>query len=423
VATTQTAIDPILAPIAGPSPAGEDLQPTAEWHAIKEARRADDPFNKGDLQAAEPKVADWPLVQRLAASALATKGKDLRVAMWLTEANIRLNGLVGLRDSLRMIHGLIVTFWDGLYPLAEDGDLEWRAKPLSWIDDAMPELALATAITRRGDKDQDYSYHQYQDSRKVGFEKDVLNQNGDVDADKALARKEALDAGKISGEMFEAAVKATTRAAFEEVAAEVDECAAELRQLDTLVEEKFGPEAPGFAHAKEALQQIKSLLANILLKKRQEEPGAPVSQPEPSAAAAAAPELGLRPTLFIEDSGDGSWKHAQSLVAAGRVAEGLAEMTRLAAQEHGRAGFLRRLELAEICLNTNRQQVAVLVLEELAEKITALNLTAWESPEIIGRVWGRLYRIYRKNSDERASEMYVRLCRLNPWQALRWSEE
>jgi hypothetical protein len=99
-------------------------------------------------------------------------------------------------------------------------------------------------------------------------------------------------------------------------------------------------------------------------------------------------------------------------------------MTQLAAQEHGRSRFLRRLALAEICMQTGRAHLALVILEELAEQIKSLNLTAWESPELIGSVWGRLYREYLKAGDlkkERAEELYLSLCRLDPWQGLRWA--
>ena len=115
------------------------------------------------------------------------------------------------------------------------------------------------------------------------------------------------------------------------------------------------------------------------------------------------------------------------LIRSGQVEKGLAEMTRLAASEtNGRNRFQRKLLLAEVCLATKRERLARSILEELAEQIDKFQLELWESSELIGRVWIRLYRLYRlgaESSDlDRADKLYERLCRLDPWQALSCTE-
>jgi type VI secretion system protein ImpA len=99
-------------------------------------------------------------------------------------------------------------------------------------------------------------------------------------------------------------------------------------------------------------------------------------------------------------------------------------MTRQSAQEYGRVRFQHRLRLAEICLSINRQRLGIMILEELAKQIDDLKLEVWESPELLGRVWGRLYKSYKSEDagSERAAILFDRLCRIDPWQALRWDE-
>jgi type VI secretion system protein ImpA len=108
------------------------------------------------------------------------------------------------------------------------------------------------------------------------------------------------------------------------------------------------------------------------------------------------------------------------------VDAGLAEMTRLAASETtGRNRFERKLLLAEICLNTNRERLARAVLEELAEQIDSHHLETWESSELISGVWSRLYKVYKKgdsSDSEEAAKLHGKLCRLDPWQALSCTE-
>ncbi len=102
-------------------------------------------------------------------------------------------------------------------------------------------------------------------------------------------------------------------------------------------------------------------------------------------------------------------------------------MMRLAANETtGRSRFQRKLLLAEVCLASKRERLARSILEELAEQIDKSQLELWESSELISSVWSRLYRLYKQGSDpadlERASKLYQRLCRLDPWQALTCGE-
>ena len=72
-------IDAILTPIPGDHPAGEDLRYTPTYDEIKEARRADDPLDRGEWER-EIKTSDWDKVVTLAVEALREKTKDLQIA-------------------------------------------------------------------------------------------------------------------------------------------------------------------------------------------------------------------------------------------------------------------------------------------------------------------------------------------------------
>ena len=111
------------------------------------------------------------------------------------------------------------------------------------------------------------------------------------------------------------------------------------------------------------------------------------------------------------------------LVRSGQVDKGLARMVQLASKETtGRNRFQRRLLLAEACLASAHPRLARSILEELAEIIDKFQLESWESSEMIASVWSRLYRLYKQGDDsedrEKAEKLYLRLCRLDPWQAL-----
>ena len=423
MATAAPQINDLLAPISDERPAGEDIALAPEWVAISEARRRD--------KVDERKNSDWPLIQGLLKDALARKSKDLRLAVWLTEANIKLAGFAGLRDSARLLRGLLTQYWDsGLYPEAEGGDLQFRAMPLEWLGgDNLPRAIRQIPLTARSDSGRDYSYLDHSQARQIGWEKDIRNSLGDIDPEKAEKRKSALERGGVSAEAFEEAIKSTRRASLEAVRADFDHAWDEFQQLDRCIEEKFGTEAPPTSEAKEALEDCRRLIDDLLKRKKAEEPDAPPAPPKgPPGDRGNLNPFRLPPGPFpdVPDT-DGSWAHAEDLVRAGNTAEGLAEMTRLAGRQYGRAYFQQKLRLAEICLSIERQRLGIAVLEELAKTIDELHLEKWESPELLGRVWGRLYRCYKGAEPEsaqaaRASALFDRLCRLDPWQALRWDE-
>ena len=39
----------------------------------------------------------------------------------------------GLAFGLKLIKGMVERYWDTLYPELEDGDAEFRSKPLEWL--------------------------------------------------------------------------------------------------------------------------------------------------------------------------------------------------------------------------------------------------------------------------------------------------
>jgi len=200
-----------------------------------------------------------------------------------------------------------------------------------------------------------------------------------------------------------------------------------------VLDEKFGADAPPTSEAKEALDDCRRVLDDLLKRKRQEEPDAPAAYQQPDGGPGETPAKSKGPAgpgivlVTTEDGDGGSWAEAERMVNQGDIPGGLAEMARLAAQQYGRAHFQRRLRLAEICLETSRAKLGIAILEELAKTIDEHHLEKWESSGLLGRVWGRLYQCYKSaeagsEQSVRAATLFDRLCRLDPWQALRWDE-
>ena len=165
-------MDSLLAPIPGENPAGEDLRYSPIYDDLKEARRADDQLERGEWQR-EIKTSDWDKVISLASDALSKKSKDLQIAAWLTEALIRKEGFSGLAAGLKLLLGLLQGYWENVYPVIEEGDLEFRGAPLQFLNDkvssSLKEVPLTDPSATPG-----YSWLKWQESREVGAESDTL---------------------------------------------------------------------------------------------------------------------------------------------------------------------------------------------------------------------------------------------------------
>lgn len=255
--------DELLTPIPGPSRAGSDLRYAPLYDQIKEARREDDDAPQGEWQRAR-KTADWVLVSRLATDALATKSKDLQIAAWLTEAQIRREGFAGLRDALAVIHSLLDQYWDDLHPALEEGDPGLRAAPLEWVGLKLDTVVKQVALDRAG-----HDFFQYKVSRTVGYEAEADDQA------KQDARAAAIAAGKLTAEEFDESFTATPKAWYKTLAADLDGALAALHALDATTRERFADDAPSYRKLQEALEEVRHTVSQLLRKKLELEPDAP----------------------------------------------------------------------------------------------------------------------------------------------------
>ena len=432
-------IDDLLDPISSEEPAGADMRWTPEWDRIREARRADDELDAGQWAKRERKASDWRLVRDLATEMLRTRSKDLQLAMWLTEANIKLQGFAGLREGLRITRELMVRYWDkGLYPTMEDGP-EDRAGPFEWLNNKLVDSIVAIPITLREDEGKDYNFIDLEDARRVGSEANFKTKDGDIDSKKKKAYDDAVAAGHVSLELFDAAIRATKRRGYEQLSTDFRQTYDEFKALEKVIDDKFGDAAPNLAACRTALSEIRQAVEDILEQKRRAEPDSAPAAPQLQSNAAslgitstgpAQPvhfPASLTATKASQPPLPDSWLEAESLIRSGQVDKGLQEMSRLAAREtSGRDRFQGKLLLAEVCLSSKRDRLARSILEELAEQIDKLQLESWESSDLITRVWTRLYQLYKQGGDssdlDRAAKLYERLCRLDPWQALSCNE-
>jgi type VI secretion system protein ImpA len=213
----------------------------------------------------------------LATAALATSTKDLQIAVWLLEALVRWHGFAGLRDGIRLLRELQERFWPSLHPAIEDGNAEFRTGPLEWVNEKLPIPVRQIVVT--GSKDgPNYSWLQWKESRDV----DNLGRQ----SREAMAA--ALAEGKISGEQFDKAVAASSRAYYERLFDDLNLTWEECGRLVAVVDEKFGPDAPSLLGLKKAIEDCRALTEAIVKKKRELEPDAVTTMAADTQGAAQA---------------------------------------------------------------------------------------------------------------------------------------
>jgi type VI secretion system protein ImpA len=155
-------------------------------------------------------------------------------------------------------------------------------------------------------------------------------------------------------------------------------------------------------------------------------------------AAATGPDAVWSPPAYesppsVEVDGDATpdaWDEAIAAVRAGRVGDGFERLRQaVKAAATGRDRFLRKLQMAELCLTAGNPRLALPLAEDLAKQVDEYRLEEWEDERLSARVWAALYRCLNDAAGsadaaraERARQAFARLCRLDVGQALGFSD-
>jgi type VI secretion-associated protein, ImpA family len=235
----------LLKPIRPERPAGDDLSFSRDFDAIAKARRFDDPsLDQGEWEV-DLKEADWNEVIVLTTALLERQSKDLRLAVWLTEASVYQHGFDGLTQGFELIAGLCESYWDILYPEAEGGDQERRAGNLSWIVTSAEQLVRTIPLTEgRG---TGYSYANILETRNRAQGKGNSGCN---------------DTG-ISIEAIDSARRKSSYAFYQARLAEAQRCAIALTRLQAAIDARLGMDGPSFTALRQGLDDVTHTLTRF----------------------------------------------------------------------------------------------------------------------------------------------------------------
>lgn len=292
------------------APAGEDLYYSPVFEKIREARREEeDSIPEGAWERSQKKKADYRAVIRLAGDALAKQSKDLRLAGWLLEAQLRVDGIAAVLPSIDCIRVLQETFWESLYPRPEEGEgFEMRAIAVEAAARQISQAIVQVPITHNG-----LSYEDYVESRIVGYEKDA-----DSEA-KISARQEAIDANKVTAEDFDSSFASTPKAFYVEAESNLTESLSALDRLDAVQQTLYGDTAPNLSRLRSALESVHGAVEQLLNERRKAEPDPLPAEQAVSASSAAQQEI------EAASNGHGSSAELSNLCATSGNISGLAQ--------------------------------------------------------------------------------------------------
>lgn len=132
------------------------------------------------------------------------------------------------------------------------------------------------------------------------------------------------------------------------------------------------------------------------------------------------PILAELPVDLIDDNRD-LFEVARDRVKGGNQAEGLKLITdKLANEKSNRGRFKRRTQIAHLLMDGGHPKVAEPLLDQLAQEIETRRLDDWEESDAIAYPLELLLRCVASDSAqmERRTELYSRLCKLDPVRAM-----
>ncbi len=419
-------LETYASPIPGPDPSGVDLRYTPVYDQIKEAKRADDKLDRGEWHT-ELKREDWPLVSKICGDALMEQSKDLQIAAWFTESLLHQHGFGGLEFGLRLMARLMTDFWDTLHPVIEDGDLDYRIGPLTYLNERLPTAVCQVPICD-AERTKGYTYFDREASRQVGFD------NG-LDQEQRERRQELIEEGKITGEEFASAVNQSPIAFYKTLHHQLEGSGEQLRRLDEIVNRLFAPDPPGFTMLADAMDACGRVVKKIYDEKRKSEVE-PIDEEAPALGAGEdldsafedledvnEEDIGGNPfsrqDAISDISGDerAIWKSVAGKAGNGHLKNALDQLMAAAALAPSVRQKNRYLLLvAKLCLRAGRYDLAKPIAEQLYELIESLHLEKWEHPAWIADVIETLYRCLEQESEgssDRAAVLFQKLCTLN----------
>lgn len=238
----------ILKPISKNMPAGRSLIYDPIYDDIRKARtNEEDNLPQGVWERPLKKV-DWQQVEQLCLKALSHESKDLQIMVWLSEAWFYLYQLEGLQASIRSITGLCESYWEIIYPLPREQDIDFRLAPFEWFDDKiLIQLRLFPVTSPSNDQVKSYSILDWRNATKLAGLKGQEEQN-------ELQRLKKN--GSATLDQFNLSRDATANIYFQDLNQKSHNIVSNIQKLNEILVKKKIKNISVFHHIKDELKNI-----------------------------------------------------------------------------------------------------------------------------------------------------------------------
>lgn len=244
-------LEAILAPLPGEQPTGVDLRqdyaPDSIYFRLRDARAAArDAERQADTQGGDEGLPVlWRPVATLSIAALKSNSKDLEVATWLTESLVRLAGLPGLMAGASVIAGLAERYWDGLFPMPEEHDMETRVAAVAGLsgqgaDGTLMQPLRKSVLFRRPDGSP-FTLWQFQAT---------LELSGITDPER---RNQRIEAGVLPFDDVEKEARLAGPAHWSAQRDAITQAMIAWKELGRVLDEKAGQASPSGSRVRELL--------------------------------------------------------------------------------------------------------------------------------------------------------------------------
>lgn len=239
-------IEELLKPISAEKPCGEDLSYDSAMQELETLLRG-----KPETQFSQAEEPRWEEVRDRCLELL-RRSKNLRVAVLLCLALVRLEGLAGFRDGLATIRGLMEQYWDSVYP---------RLDPEDNNDPTERVNILTSLLTPIGSFDDPMQFlrrlreAKLSDSPRIG--KFSLEEMAPSKMPDGATAQPPVDAAQV-----QASFRDTPPEKLEKVVAAVADSTATANAIDDFLTRTIGAgRAPDWAPLLAALNEIRKALA------------------------------------------------------------------------------------------------------------------------------------------------------------------
>ena len=257
-------VEELLQEVSPEEPAGPNLEYDAAYLAVERIAAGKPERQMGDqiLPAEDP---DWRRLKDETESLL-KRTKDLRLCLYLTVATMKTEGMIGLRDGLKVFQGVVEKFWDHLHPQLDPDD----------DNDPTERINIIDALGQPPNLDDPMSLQQRLlevhlcDSRQVGRFglRDIQIANGEMSMAVDPEHPPA-DLATIEAAFMDSDLEALTAAA-----EAVGESIEAVKAIETLVTEKVGVgNGVDLSGLVKGLNAIQSAMSTYLAKRGASVPG------------------------------------------------------------------------------------------------------------------------------------------------------